>query len=178
MIQAYVGGYAFSRDRELVLLVEKGHGPPLNIGKWNGIGGKVDESDESSRHAQAREFLEETGIETHPKDWEPIARQLSPGIYVIDWYAIDLPLEIFLSHKPLNDDFDGEVIRPHEVRTAMTNASHLAELTLVHLALAIDPTIRGSSPSRMATAPILDVTYIDPVVAGPGDRGGEDGFRG
>ena len=89
--QHYVVGLMFDKKMENVVLIEKRHGPKCVIGKLNGVGGHIEpgiphqaEQDdvvgrpncpcgcrprEKPRHAMAREFLEETGVETSPADW-------------------------------------------------------------------------------------------------------------
>ena len=56
-IQRYVLGFAFNSEMSYVLLVKK----LKNIGKWNGVGGKV-EIGELPQDAMLREFEEETGL--------------------------------------------------------------------------------------------------------------------
>ena len=66
MIKAYVLGFAIDPQLDLWLSVFKEKGPPCNIGKWNGIGGKV-EAPEFVQDAMDREFKEETKLEL---DWQ------------------------------------------------------------------------------------------------------------
>jgi 8-oxo-dGTP diphosphatase len=66
----YVVGFAFWRDQ--VLLIHKKKGPAYVVGKLNGVGGKIEE-DETVIKAMAREFEEETGLETWPSLWEHVA---------------------------------------------------------------------------------------------------------
>lgn len=75
--QAYVLGFAFDRALERVLLVEKQHGPPINIGKLNGVGGKIERGDQSIADAMQREFAEETGIAG--TCWTFAGRMSGPG---------------------------------------------------------------------------------------------------
>jgi 8-oxo-dGTP pyrophosphatase MutT (NUDIX family) len=65
--QPYVLGFLFSSDFREVLLVEKQKGPQINIGKWNGVGGKIEKTDVSSLDAMHREFHEEV---SHAADWQ------------------------------------------------------------------------------------------------------------
>ncbi len=69
-MKIYVLGFAFSPD-DKVLLIKKApdRGPEDVRGKWNGIGGSVEEG-ETTRQAMAREFQEETGIITNPDKWK------------------------------------------------------------------------------------------------------------
>jgi 8-oxo-dGTP diphosphatase len=74
----YVLGFYFNPQGSKVVLIEKLK-PSWQKGKINGVGGKV-EGDElptigrtmldTYNKAMAREFKEETGIETKPQDWE------------------------------------------------------------------------------------------------------------
>ena len=58
-MKAYTLGFLFD-EQQRWLGVLKEHGPPVNIGKWNGIGGKI-EPNETPGQAMAREGLEEIG---------------------------------------------------------------------------------------------------------------------
>lgn len=62
----YVVGFAIWRNN--VLLLHKKKGPSYVVGKLNGIGGKIEEN-EGVISAMAREFEEETGVETWPTLW-------------------------------------------------------------------------------------------------------------
>lgn len=74
LIQAkqYVLGFAFNEIRESVVLIEKNR-PEWQAGKHNGIGGKIEEFDETPLDAMIREFKEETGCETTEADWHYFA---------------------------------------------------------------------------------------------------------
>ena len=71
MTTRYVLGFAFSTRAEFVLLLLKNR-PDWQRGKLNGVGGKIEEG-ESPRAAMAREFEEETGIETPLIIWHNFA---------------------------------------------------------------------------------------------------------
>jgi 8-oxo-dGTP diphosphatase len=51
-----------------VVLILKDHGPDYVVGKWNGVGGKVEDG-ETIEQAMAREFAEETGVQALPESW-------------------------------------------------------------------------------------------------------------
>ncbi len=57
-----VCGFLFNEARTHVVLLLKKTGPPAVVGKWNGVGGKVEEG-ESSSNAMRREFMEEAGVD-------------------------------------------------------------------------------------------------------------------
>lgn len=63
----YVAGLMFSIDEDSVLLIRKNR-PEWQVGKLNGIGGKIEEK-ESNTVAMCREFEEETGIRTEQREW-------------------------------------------------------------------------------------------------------------
>jgi 8-oxo-dGTP diphosphatase len=76
--QRYVCGFLFSEDKSEVVLIQKNR-PDWQAGKLNGVGGKVEDSDEDTRFAMIREFFEEAGTSTlqwkyigniHGADWE------------------------------------------------------------------------------------------------------------
>jgi len=64
----YVVGLAFSEDKDRVVLIKKNRGPECLIGKWNGVGGHVEDT-ELPLAAMVREFKEETGVSTAQEEW-------------------------------------------------------------------------------------------------------------
>jgi 8-oxo-dGTP diphosphatase len=64
----YVLGLAFDMERTTLAVIEKKTGPACNVGKLNGVGGKV-EAGEDYLGAMEREFLEETGVLVPALDW-------------------------------------------------------------------------------------------------------------
>lgn len=67
-MKEYVLGFAFDKAKEQVVLIEK-QKPDWQKGKYNGVGGKIEPSDTSPYFAMAREFYEETGVDTKNEDW-------------------------------------------------------------------------------------------------------------
>lgn len=74
-MRRYVVGFSFWRNK--VLLLHKKKGPAYVIGKLNGVGGKI-ESEEATEVSMAREYAEETGVETWPSQWEHVATMFGP----------------------------------------------------------------------------------------------------
>lgn len=80
----YVCGFMFSNDYKRVLLIKKKR-PDWQAGKWNGIGGHIERGCGQSEcgcleHptvAMAREFKEETGVETIAPEWRRFATFVS-----------------------------------------------------------------------------------------------------
>lgn len=71
----YCLGFAFSTDthcRTYVALIEKSK-PQWQAGKYNGIGGKIEDTDTDARAAMVREFREETGVDTDADAWKGFA---------------------------------------------------------------------------------------------------------
>jgi 8-oxo-dGTP pyrophosphatase MutT (NUDIX family) len=66
----YVLGFGFDDHRRLALIRKKR--PTWQAGRWNGIGGKVQEF-EGCREAMAREFAEETGVLVEAPLWRKVA---------------------------------------------------------------------------------------------------------
>ena len=67
----YVAGFLFSADRKQVVLVEKIR-PEWQSGRLNGVGGKIEPSDDSPNAAMVREFREEAGLLIH--EWALFCR--------------------------------------------------------------------------------------------------------
>lgn len=116
MTVRYVLGFPFidgnrSVFKRSVLLVEKQYGPEINIGKMNGIGGKIDDG-ESPEDAMVREFLEETAcVKPH---WTRIGRMSGEG------WEIDIFKSLFEGGETsVNDvgeqhrwEYVGDVLNP------------------------------------------------------------------
>ncbi len=64
----YVAGLMFSEDSTKLAMVIKNR-PAWQAGLFNAIGGKIEEGEEPAA-CMAREFLEETGVQTLPSEWE------------------------------------------------------------------------------------------------------------
>lgn len=67
----YVLGFMFDRKLKRVALINKTK-PSFQVGKLNGVGGKVNEG-ESCIDAMVREFEEETGTITDTNNWKEFA---------------------------------------------------------------------------------------------------------
>lgn len=65
----YVCGLAFSEDGKDVALIQKKGGPKYVLGRYNGLGGKV-ELGEDSLSAMTREFREESGVIIPEENWD------------------------------------------------------------------------------------------------------------
>lgn len=65
----YVVGFLFANDGKCVLLIEKNK-PEWQKGKFNGVGGKIEEG-ETPLQAMVREFEEEAGVKL--ETWEKYA---------------------------------------------------------------------------------------------------------
>lgn len=59
-MKEYVLGFMFTEDGKGVVLIQKKK-PAWQHGRWNGIGGKIEER-ETPEKAIVREFEEETGV--------------------------------------------------------------------------------------------------------------------
>lgn len=79
----YVVGFLLNDDKTHVVLVHKQHGPSSVIGNWNGVGGKMEDG-EDMYTAMSREFEEETGLYTDPRQWGYLGTLAGPN-YQIDF---------------------------------------------------------------------------------------------
>lgn len=71
-MKEYVLGFAFSRNKEKVVLINKLR-PDWQKGSLNGVGGKVEPEDLGIHFAMVREFKEETGVATEEDMWNHFA---------------------------------------------------------------------------------------------------------
>lgn len=67
-MKPYVLGFMLDDGTGTVNLIRKNR-PAWQLGKLNGIGGKVEDFDPSLEDAMVREFVEETGVATDVTDW-------------------------------------------------------------------------------------------------------------
>lgn len=81
----YVLGFRFDKNKENVVLIEKLK-PDWQKGKLNGVGGKIEISDQQHLNfgqvAIAREFDEEAGLSTKPEDWKEVGSLNGPDCIV------------------------------------------------------------------------------------------------
>lgn len=68
----YTLGFLFDGSEDYVALIHKNRGPNGIVGKWNGIGGKIEE-EETPHECMAREFQEEASLVTEPHEWRHFA---------------------------------------------------------------------------------------------------------
>ncbi|MEG3175831.1 NUDIX domain-containing protein [Sphingomonas sp. RB3P16] len=80
--QAYVAGFLFSADRNWLALIRK-QKPKWQVGKLNGIGGKI-EPGETPLAAMIREFAEEGGVVV--TGWQPVA-VLTGSDFIVHFFA-------------------------------------------------------------------------------------------
>lgn len=89
-VTRYVAGFLFGQDENQiitrVLLIEKKRGPKHLIGRWNAIGGHI-EDDESAAGAMDREFQEEVGYSVKPA-WVPFCKLGGRGFELDFFYAV------------------------------------------------------------------------------------------
>ena len=83
MTKQYVVGFMFSLNQQRVALVKKNR-PKWLAGLLNGIGGHVEDSDDSLLSARIREFSEETGHMT--AGWEKYARISEDGNFDVTFF--------------------------------------------------------------------------------------------
>lgn len=79
-----VVGFMFTTDGKSVVLIRKKR-PEWQHGLLNGLGGGVHRG-EDSIEAMVREFSEESGVATHPRDWRQYCNLFSrQGVITPNW---------------------------------------------------------------------------------------------
>lgn len=97
--QIYVAGFAFNDDGDSLWLIQKTK-PEWQKGRYNGIGGKV-EQNEAPMIAMIREFKEETGLDTNGwKHWITLRGQTAV-VYV---YSIILSGPEFFKPRTVEEE--------------------------------------------------------------------------
>lgn len=82
---SYVLGFLFEREGRLVWLLRKGRGPSHLIGKYTGIGGKV-EPGETTAEAMRREAREEADVDC---EWTRYGSMGRAGLMTCDLFYAD-----------------------------------------------------------------------------------------
>lgn len=98
----YTLGFAFNKEMNRVILIKKNR-PSWQAGLLNGVGGKVESWDASPPAAQAREFREETGIETTPGEWKLFA-SLNGDDFLVDCFWTTLDDQRFYDYESVTDE--------------------------------------------------------------------------
>ena len=96
----YSVGFAFDEQGKNVVLIKKNR-PQWQRGLLNGVGGHI-EKNEGPHAAQAREFKEETGVETYDSNWALFAI-LSGEDYELNCFSI-FTNEIFYVKTTTDED--------------------------------------------------------------------------
>lgn len=132
---AYVAGFLTFGNPKRVLLVLKMKGPPIVIGKWNAIGGKI-ETGENPHEAMRREFTEEAGVELDWKHGDCFAR-LGVGDHHVYFFHHRL------AGEPLWKQREVEPIAVFPVDEVVRGRLPIFAYNLPHLmALAVAPRLR------------------------------------
>lgn len=72
-MKSYVLGFVFFEVGDSQVFLIKKERPPWQKGKWNGVGGSIEDG-ETSYEAMRREFREETNIDILPVNWRQFAQ--------------------------------------------------------------------------------------------------------
>lgn len=105
----YVLGFVFSYKKDKVLLVKKKR-PEWQAGKYNGIGGKINDIDKSPLAAMQREGEEETGMRLN---WEHCITFVCSGGTVFVYKAID---NLNCGHENFCNDIHFKQIEDEELK--------------------------------------------------------------
>ena len=98
----YVLGFMIDVENNNVLLIRKTK-PKWQAGKFNGIGGKVEEG-ESYLEAMVREFKEETDIDAPLVEWRKFARLKEIGKWHVECFVLFDTLDRIYDFKQTTDE--------------------------------------------------------------------------
>lgn len=79
----YVVGFLFDDSGDKVILMEKNR-PAWQRGRFNGVGGKIEQADRSTLEAMIREGIEEIGVSP---EWTQFAT-VAYGFHVLHFFAV------------------------------------------------------------------------------------------
>ena len=144
-VTKYVVGFYFCPD-DWVVLIEKRR-PKWQEGLLNGVGGHIEESDESSAHATAREFEEETSVKTAPGDWKLFCTMGDDASFQVECFCMIGPDNDFKS----NTD---EIVALYKIDAV---CKHSSDMTIENLKwlipLAVDHLTDGRPKHAMVKYP-------------------------
>jgi 8-oxo-dGTP diphosphatase len=87
-MKTYSLGFAISNDVSSVLLIKKIK-PEWQRGKFNGIGGSIENCDNGDYlNCMVREFMEETGVISDRENWHYVIEMCTPTSWSVMVYAI------------------------------------------------------------------------------------------
>jgi len=118
---SYVLGFAF--DLRHVLLIHKLR-PEWQAGLLNGIGGKIQDGDQTPYHAMVREFKEESGVETTPEQWHRFAKMEFRNGIIVHCFASNT-IDIHAA-KSMTDEW---IMIVDEMRASLENSKVVKNLT-------------------------------------------------
>jgi 8-oxo-dGTP pyrophosphatase MutT (NUDIX family) len=130
-VTRYVVGFLFNESRDVVAMIKKVKGPNSVIGRWNGIGGKVEATDFNTYEAMSREFREEAGVDIIEYEWKKFA--------VVEGYGWNLSCFCGFSDLVFNvTTKEEEVVEILKVKPLLTGAYNVVKNIPVLLTLALD----------------------------------------
>ena len=133
----YVLGFHFNTQKDRILLVKKLR-PDWMAGRWNGIGGKVEEH-ETPHEAMRRESIEETGIDTV---WEHTVTFTCSGGTIFVFVSFTTGDIIF---EQKEDELKGIFVVSDPPKTVMSNLLWLIPLSLgnIHFPVLVSQSTLG-----------------------------------
>lgn len=138
----YVLGFAFDREMERVLLIEKTK-PAWQAGKLNGIGGKVESYDSSYEDAICREFQEEAGLFIHPEEWKRYATLQGEGFTVAVFFT-----KIHLQTMRRARSMTEEEVGMYSTRVGLRSLGAISNVPAL-IELAVDPDVQSGRLSNV-----------------------------
>lgn len=88
MTVKYVLGFVLDNKMERIALILKNR-PDFLAGKWNALGGKVEEG-KTEKEAVKREVEEESGLVIEEKDWQPVGVIQDNKDKEVDEFRVDV----------------------------------------------------------------------------------------
>lgn len=135
----YVTGFMLSNDGQRVVLIRKRQ-PSWQQGWLNGVGGKI-EPGETPAQAMAREFLEETGVQTDPASWQPFVELDESGLACVYFFFCRNDAAVTAART-----MEAEPVEIHAVQPLPDDVLHNLRWLIP---MALDPQLVFSQPVRL-----------------------------
>jgi len=136
MFGPYLGFGLPSQERYNKVALIRKNKPEFQVGKLNGIGGKVEPEDATPFDAMVRKFKEETGVVMKIEEWYRFATMLFPEEIIVDCFCAvreEFPKITTMTDEKVVDAYTHLLLSDPEGYNPMKNLLWLIPMAIGHL---------------------------------------------